>query len=285
MHPSIYMLEKELIENKNVTRIPLFLLVCGTLLFISLLMNNTLQHNLFFEMEFGGDISDVHIEFVDDFNTFIIMLVGFISLMLSSLYFPRTFRKERKEGSSMFWRSMPVTNNMTHIVKLGFGLFVIPVVCSVLVICADFLLWGLNLATENRLALLFEQRSLGYAVQHWLNYLSIMWVIAVTMLPLACFTLVISQIFNSPILVMFVGGFVLKWISIVMLNSDIVGEFYHAIFNLPLQLMTSSNMFTAFEGAGWGNLFVYIMIGIASYWISHKLYSTDELSLKSLLTR
>lgn len=285
MHASIYMLEKELIENKAVTRIPFFLLVCGALLFVSLLMNNTLQHNLFFEMEFSGDVSDVHLEFADDLNMFITASVGFISLLLSSLFFPKTLRKERKEGSSMFWRSMPVSNTMTHVVKIGFGLFLIPVVCSVLVVSADVMLWLLNFATDDRLALLFEQRSLWYAFQHWFSYVGIMWVIGGCMIPLACFTLLISQLFNSPLLVMFVGGYALKWLSIGVFNTDMVGDFYRAILNLPLQLLTSSNISVVLEQVGLGNLAVYSGIGLVSYWASHKLYSTDELSVASLWAR
>jgi surface polysaccharide O-acyltransferase-like enzyme len=39
MHPSFYMIEKELIEHKMITRVPLFILVCGFLIFISLLIH------------------------------------------------------------------------------------------------------------------------------------------------------------------------------------------------------------------------------------------------------
>ena len=43
MHPSFYMLEKELIEHKINTRLPLFVALCGLLLFVSLFFNGAAQ--------------------------------------------------------------------------------------------------------------------------------------------------------------------------------------------------------------------------------------------------
>lgn len=51
MRPSFYMLQKELIEHKTVTRVPLFILLCGVLLFLSLMMNANLQDNLFISVQ------------------------------------------------------------------------------------------------------------------------------------------------------------------------------------------------------------------------------------------
>lgn len=36
MRPSLYMLQKELIEHKTVSRVPLFILLCGVVLFFKL---------------------------------------------------------------------------------------------------------------------------------------------------------------------------------------------------------------------------------------------------------
>ncbi|MFA0232682.1 hypothetical protein AB4491_27400, partial [Vibrio sp. 10N.261.45.A7] len=147
MHPSFYMLEKELIEHKINTRLPLFVALCGFLLFVSLFFNGAAQHEFFFEMQVNGDMSDIHREFAQDLNSVIYFGAGLISLILSTLYIPKTLRKERQEGSSMFWRSMPVSNAMTHGVKLGFGLVVIPAICALLVLFADFLFWILNVSS------------------------------------------------------------------------------------------------------------------------------------------
>ncbi|MFI3276749.1 MAG: hypothetical protein R3Y30_20055, partial [Vibrio sp.] len=117
MHPSFYMLEKELIEHKINTRLPLFIGLCGFLLFVSLFFSGQAQHDFFFQMEVNGDVSSMHRDFSRDLNSVIYFGAGLISLLLSTLYIPKTLRKERQEGSSMFWRSMPVSNAMTHAVK------------------------------------------------------------------------------------------------------------------------------------------------------------------------
>lgn len=172
MRSVVAMLRKEWLENPLVLRLPLFMLACGALLFISLMSNTTLQHNMFFEMSLGGDVSDIHKELGDDVNMLITGGAGLLSMLLAIQYFPRTLRKERAEGSIMFWRSMPVSDLKTHLVKLTFGLLVIPLVCSGLVLAADFMLWLLNISTDQQLALLYRQTSLGYVLLHWVEFLA-----------------------------------------------------------------------------------------------------------------
>lgn len=285
MHASLYMLEKELIENKSVTRIPLFLLVCGIVLFISLLMNISLGNNLFFDVEYSDSLAHVDSSVADSFNQFITMIIGFVSLMLSALYFPKTFRKERKEGSSMFWRSMPVSNTLVHMVKLVFGLFVIPVICSLLVVFADVFLWVLNIVTDERFGFLFAQRSFWYALQHGLSYIGLMWLVGLWLIPLACFTLFISQIFSSPVLVIIIGGFTLKWLSIAMFDSYLISNFFNVIFHFPLELISASSLSNVTTELGTGNILAYLLIGIMSYLASYRIYRTNEASLAAIWSK
>ena len=201
MHPSFYMLEKELIEHKINTRLPLFIGLFGFLLFVSLFFSGQAQHDFFFRMEVNGDVSSMHRDFSRDLNSVIYFGAGLISLLLSTLYIPKTLRKERQEGSSMFWRSMPVSNVMTHAVKLGFGLVVIPAICALLVLFADSLFWILNISSEQQLALIVEQQSLFYVLTNWVVFFGRMLLVALVLLPLATMTLAISQLVNSPLLV------------------------------------------------------------------------------------
>ncbi len=285
MHASLYMLEKELIENKSVTRIPLFLFICGVLLFIALLINVSLGTNLVLEVEHSSNFDQVDVSAVDSFNHFIVMIISFVSLMLSFLYFPRTFRKERKEGSAMFWRSMPVSNTLVHMVKLVFGLFVIPVICSFLVVFADIFLWVLNIVTDERFGFLFAQRSFWYALQHGLSYIGLMWLVGLWLIPLACFTLFVSQIFSSPILVIIIGSFTLKWLSIAMFESYLISNFINAIFNFPLELIATSSLSNVTTELGAGNILAYLLIGIMSYWASYRMYRTNEVSLAAIWSK
>ncbi|WP_159650634.1 hypothetical protein [Vibrio atypicus] len=270
----IAMLHKEWIENPLVTRIPLFIFACGVLLFISLLSSSNLQHNMFFQMSVNGSVSDIHLEMGDDINMLITGGIGLLSILLGTQYFPRTLRKERSEGSIMFWRSMPVSDVKTHLVKLAFGLLVIPLVCSSLVFFADFMLWLLNVSTEQQLALLFRQASLAYVVLHWGEFLLRMIVAGLLLLPLALTAMAISQKVNSPLLVLLVAIYALRWMPIALFGDYHIDQFFSEIFYLPLHAILAPNPFSAIPAAGWINVAIYAFIGVLAWTASLKFSRT-----------
>ena len=283
MHPSFYMLEKELIEHKINTRLPLFAALCGFLLFVSLFFSGQAQLVFSSQMEVNGDMSDLQREFAQNINSVIYFGAGLISLLLSVLYLSKTLRKERQEGSSMFWRSMPISNATTHGVKLGFGLVAIPAICALLVLFADFLLWVLNASSEQPLALILEQPSLFYVLTHWFVFFGRMLVIALVLLPLATVTLAISQLVNSPLLVMFISSFAIKWLAIALFGFHGIKDFFYVITSLPMKVLTASNQFSALSEVSILSLGIYALIGIGGYLLSLKLNRTDDVSLKTLL--
>ena len=282
MHPSFYMLEKELIEHKINTRLPLFAALCGFLLFVSLFFSGQAQLAFSSQIEVNGDMSDLHREFAQNLNSAIYFGAGLISLLLSMLYLSKTLRKERQEGSSMFWRSMPISNAMTHGVKLGFGLMVIPAICALLVLFADCLLWVLNVSSE-QVALILEQPSLLYVLSNWIVFFGRMMVIALVLLPLATVTLAISQLVNSPLLVMFISSFAIKWLAVALFGFHGIKDFFYVITSLPMKVLTASNQFSPLSDVSLLSLGIYALIGIGGYLLSLKLNRTDDVSLKTLL--
>ena len=285
MHPSFYMLEKELIEHKINTRLPLFIGLFGFLLFVSLFFSGQAQHDFFFRMEVNGDVSSMHRDFSRDLNSVIYFGAGLISLLLSTLYIPKTLRKERQEGSSMFWRSMPVSNVMTHAVKLGFGLVVIPAICALLVLFADSLFWILNISSEQQLALIVEQQSLFYVLTNWVVFFGRMLLVALVLLPLATMTLAISQLVNSPLLVILISSFAIKWLAIALFGFYGINDFFSVIASLPMKVLTTSNPFSALSEVSILSLSIYVLLGIGGYLLSLKLNRTDDVSLKTLFQR
>jgi ABC-2 type transport system permease protein len=281
MHPSFYMLEKELIEHKINTRLPLFAALCGFLLFVSLFFSGQAQLAFSSQIEVNGDMSDLHREFAQNLNSAIYFGAGLISLLLSMLYLSKTLRKERQEGSSMFWRSMPISNAMTHGVKLGFGLMVIPAICALLVLFADSLLWVLNVSSE-QVALILEQPSLLYVLSNWIVFFGRMMVIALVLLPLATVTLAVSQLVNSPLLVMFILSFAIKWLAIALFGFHGIKDFFYVITSLPMKVLTASNQFSALSEVSILSLGIYALMGIGGYLLSLKLNRTDDVSLKTL---
>ena len=285
MHPSFYMLEKELIEHKINTRLPLFIGLFGFLLFVSLFFSGQAQHDFFFQMEVNSDVSSMHRDFSRDLNSVIYFGAGLISLLLSTLYIPKTLRKERQEGSSMFWRSMPVSNVMTHAVKLGFGLVVIPAICALLVLFADSLFWILNISSEQQLALIVEQQSLFYVLTNWVVFFGRMLLVALVLLPLATMTLAISQLVNSPLLVILISSFAIKWLAIALFGFYGINDFFSVIASLPMKVLTTSNPFSALSEVSILSLSIYVLLGIGGYLLSLKLNRTDDVSLKTLFQR
>ena len=283
MHPSFYMLEKELIEHKINTRLPLFAALCGFLLFVSLFFSGQAQLVFSSQMEVNGDMSDLQREFAQNINSVIYFGAGLISLLLSVLYLSKTLRKERQEGSSMFWRSMPISNATTHGVKLGFGLVAIPAICALLVLFADCLLWVLNASSEQPLALILEQPSLFYVLTNWFVFFGRMLVIALVLLPLATVTLAISQLVNSPLLVMFISSFAIKWLAVALFGFHGIKDFFYVITSLPMKVLTASNQFSPLSDVSLLSLGIYALIGIGGYLLSLKLNRTDDVSLKTLL--
>ncbi|MGF1695461.1 hypothetical protein L4C54_07305 [Vibrio lamellibrachiae] len=274
MRSILAMMRKEWLENPLVTRIPLFMFACGLLLFISLITSSTLQHNMFFQMSFSGDVSDIHKELGDDVNMLVAGGVGLLSILMSVQYFPRTLRKERSEGSIMFWRSMPVSDIKTHLVKLAFGLLVIPLVCSILVFSADLMLWVLNISTDHQLALLYRQASLGYVLLNWIEFLFRMIVAGALLLPLALVAMAISQKVNSPLLVILIAVYALRWMPIAMFNNYGLDQFFSEIFYLPLHAILAPNPFSAIPEAGWINVAIYAVIGVLAWLASLKFSRT-----------
>ncbi|WCE30742.1 hypothetical protein [Vibrio sp. SCSIO 43137] len=281
MHPAIYMLEKEFIEHKIVTRVPLFVLACMVLVFFALFMRGALPGDVSYQFHISGHISDAS---PMSLNQALASMAGIVSLVLSSLYLPKTLRKERMEGSSMFWRSMPVGLATSHIVKLIFGLLVIPLICSVIVIVGNMMLWFLTNGTNAQLAVLLSQTSVTGIFINWFSYLARMALAAIGLLPLACVALMVSQLVTAPILVMLLGTYAIKWLSVYLFGLYGVGEFFNAIFAIPVMVFTS-NPFSGFMQAGVLNLVVYLLIGAASLAVSLKLSKTNEVSLRGLFSR
>ncbi|EAS78046.1 MULTISPECIES: hypothetical protein [Vibrio] len=276
MRSVVAMLQKEWLENPLVLRIPLFVLACGVILFVSLMSNDTLQHNMFFQMSFGGDVSDIHKELGDDVNMLITGGAGLLSILLAVQYFPRTLRKERAEGSIMFWRSMPVSDIKTHLVKLGFGLLVIPLVCSVLVLAANLMLWLLNISTDHQLALLYRQASLGYVLLHWGEFLIRMLFAGILLLPLALTVMAISQKVNSPLVILFIAIYALRWMPIALFGFYGLDQFFSEVLYLPLHAIITPNPFNAIPQAGWLNVGIYAFIGILGWTASLKFSRTIQ---------
>lgn len=261
MNPNLYMLEKEWLEHKIITRVPLVLLACGVVLLLSILMNSTIQSNVTYELTYNVDGMENGFELGKQLSGLAFGFTGFLSIVLSCLYFPKTLRKERQEGSVMFWRSMPVSDLNTHLVKLAFGLLATPIICSMLVVSTDLLMWIINLVMAQQFPLFFTGESLFYVFSHWFEFIGRMWLVGLALLPVATIAMAISHKVNSPLLVMVIGYYVIKLLSNNLLGTDVISQFLQGVSVLPFDLLIETNPVSAFANFGAINLLVYYLLG------------------------
>lgn len=240
MLPIFYMFEKELIEHKIVTRLPLFLVSIGLFIIAAILFNANGIENLSFEFNIQGDMTDVTTNFNHAINAAISVATGAVSILLSTIYLAKAFTKERQEGSLMFWRSMPISDLLHHIIKLGFALLIIPFICSLMVLIAALFLWIISLFSSHTATLFMGPMSLQLVLFHWFAFLAKMLLISVSMLPFACLTLAVSQRVNSPLLMVVIGVFCIKIISSVVFGFDQIASFIAQMSALPVDILSSA---------------------------------------------
>ncbi|MCV5639797.1 hypothetical protein OFN49_33455, partial [Escherichia coli] len=85
-----------------------------------------------------------------------------------------------------------------------------------------------------QLALLYRQTSLGYVLLHWVEFLARMALAGVLMLPLALCAMAISQKVNSPLVILFIAIYALRWMPIAMFGYYGLDQFFSAVLYLPL---------------------------------------------------
>jgi len=283
MHPGFFMLEKELLEHKIVTRLPLFLLLIGLVILTAIVFNTHAFNNISVQFDSQGDLSHSRVDVTQGIHAMLALVAGAVSLLLSMLYLGKTFRKERQEGSLMFWRSMPVSDGLTHAVKLGFALLLIPFICSFLLLFGELFFYFISLTQAHLMALLGEI-SLATVVLNWLLFIAKMVLISLAMLPVACLLLAVSQLVNSPLIVVTIGVFTVKLFSTYVFGFDGVATFINSISSMPLALLTSSQPLTVFAQVGGFSCLLAYLLGALCLMLSLSIRKHGELNIRALFS-
>lgn len=278
MHATIYMLEKELLHHKIITRLPLFVLVFSLLL-IALLAVSA-NADVEFSLNGFGHMGTLNLH--QGVSAMISFGAGLVSYLLSILYLSKAMYKERQEGSLAFWRSMPVSDLLTHVVKLGFALLVIPVICSLLVLSAELLLWLISLFNPHQINQLIGDISLFSVLQNYINFLFNMLLVAVALLPLACLIFALSQLVNSPLLVVFVGIYALKIVSSLVLPNSGLEPFFYQFINLPTSLIFTTEPAMLLSQLPIVSTALMYLLGVAALLLSLSIQKHGELRLQNL---
>jgi|GEM_PF-697675 len=281
MRHYLTMLNKERLEHTLVIRSILLFFFIGTLLFMSFISSSSLQGDVFISMEFHGDFTPSSLDVSDDIKSLLYLLLGGLSMMLSVIYFSKTLRKERQEGSLMFWRSMPISPIEFHGVKLAFGLIVIPLMCSALVLTANLYLYFINASSDGQLALLLQYDSFSHVLLNWFEFAAKMLLAASTMLVVAGVLMAISQLTNSPVLMLLFATYALQFLCSLLLGWNGLSYFFDHLYQLPLRVLLAPNPFTPMMEAGIGFWLAALPLGFLSLIISLSLSRTTEINWRS----
>lgn len=281
MHPTIYMLEKELLEHKIVTRLPLFLLLFSVL--ISVLLVATYNTNIELNLHIINTTTDENMfKFQQGFSASIAFLTAIVSYMLSILYLGKTLRKELQEGSLAFWRSMPVSDLLTHLVKLAFALLVIPVICSILVLSGELLLWSVAMINPHHINQLIGNISLFSVLKNYLYFLFDMFFVSAALLPFACIILAVSQMVNSPLLVVFIAFYALKILATVAFPNTGLEQFFYQFIDLPIQIIKDIGNVDMINNFVQFNTLLMYLLGALFLMLSLSIRKHGEFSIKNL---
>lgn len=129
MKTLIALLKREILEHKNIWKVPLILIGIAVLVKLSTSVGNlAIDFNVPEQLQLDDTIkSAVDVVVAKSLNSMnlMIMIVMFIVAIfyaLSCLY------NERQDDSVLFWRSLPVSDSLTVISKLLIALLVIPLI-------------------------------------------------------------------------------------------------------------------------------------------------------------
>lgn len=250
MNTLLTLLEKELTEHRIVLRLPLIIALFAVFNFVLVVSSDNFSFSFHSSGlgDFGFDsVSTVFAGMIGKLNE---MISGLIFLVLFMVYVPKTLRKERQEGSLMFWRSMPVSDYMAIGAKLIFALVVIPLITSLLLLVSDVIVWVLTHW------LLTEQVSASFSITlpamawHWSSFVGRLAVISLSLLPIACVLLVLSQLTNHPLITAIVAVLAVKLTTYIVFASSVIGDFITGVYSLPLMILKSDSPLVAYLSLG-----------------------------------
>lgn len=136
------LLKREILEHKNIWRVPLILLGIAVLVKLSLSIGNlSIDINIPDQLQLDDDIdSALNVVVAKALNSmnYIVMLVMFVVAIFYAL---SCLFNERQDESVLFWRSLPISDSLTVASKLVIALVVVPlviIVCQALVAVVFF---------------------------------------------------------------------------------------------------------------------------------------------------
>ncbi|MBC7006278.1 ABC transporter [Photobacterium sp. BZF1] len=271
------LLEKELIEHRIVVRLPLLLLAFAIINFVFVMQGD----NVSFSVQSSGQgIIDWGIAqgtFAGLIGKLNEVVAGVVYLVLFFIYVPKTLRKEKQEGSLLFWRSMPVSDYQAVAAKMVFALIVIPLIASTLMLAADFIVWLLATIWLTQDLMASWGISFANLVSHWFEFLGRLGLMSVALFPLGAGLMALSQLTRYPLLAAILVVILFKIAMFQATGSSEVGNVLSEIYGLPFSILTGSSALSVFAGFGVFAHLVMLLVGVGLYLMSCWLRGRDDM--------
>lgn len=196
------------------------------------------------------------------------VVAGVVYLVLFFIYVPKTLRKEKQEGSLLFWRSMPVSDYQAVAAKMVFALIVIPLIASILMLAADFIVW--IMATIWLTLDLMASWGISFAnlVSHWFEFLGRLGLMSIALFPLGAGLMALSQLTRYPLLAAILVVILFKIAMFQATGSSEVGNVLSEIYGLPFSILTGSSALSVFAGFGVFSHLVMLLVGVGLFLMS-----------------
>ncbi|MGF1687381.1 ABC transporter [Photobacterium japonica] len=276
MKTLLTLLEKELWEYRIVVKLPLFLALFAVLNFAFVMMGD----NVTFSIQSSGNglidwglTQDGFAGLIGKLN---VLIAGMLYLILFMIYVPKTLRKEKQEGSLMFWRSMPVSDHLTVGAKLIFILGVVPLIASCLLIFSDLVVWLLAMLWLPADMMQSMHISLPSIALHWGQFMGTLTLMSLALLPLACGLLVVSQLTRYPLLTVMFVIVIIKIALFQATGSGELGRQLTDIYWLPVDILISGSSLDAYLAFGTVANGFMLVAGIALYFVTCWLRGRDD---------
>ncbi|AJR08855.1 ABC transporter [Photobacterium gaetbulicola] len=277
MRAWLTLLEKELIEHRIVIRLPLLLLVFAIINFIFVMQGDNVALSIQSSGQGMIDWGVAQGTFAGLVGKLNEVVAGIVYLVLFFIYVPKTVRKEKQEGSLLFWRSMPVSDFQAVAAKLIFALAVIPLIASALMLAADFIVWIMAILWLPQEVMVSWGISFANLISHWFEFLARLGLMSIALFPLGAGLMALSQLTRYPLLAAILTVILFKIAMFQATGSGEAGAVLSEIYGLPFSILTSSSAYTVFSEFGYFSHLIMLVVGVALYWLSCWLRGRDDM--------
>ena len=271
------LLEKELIEHRIVIRLPLLLLAFAVINFTFVMQGD----NVSFTVQSSGqgmiDWGIAQGTFAGLIGKLNEVVAGIVYLVLFFIYVPKTLRKEKQEGSLLFWRSMPVSDFQAVAVKLVFALVAIPFIASILMLAADFIVWLLAALWLPQDMVVGWGISFANLLSHWVEFLGRLSLMSVALFPLGAGLMALSQLTRYPLLAAILVVILFKIAMFQATGSGETGNLLSEYYGLSFSILTASSAWNVFAEFGVFSHLVMLLLGVGLYLMSCWLRGRDDM--------